>query len=70
METVKQKDYKVRKNYFAFFGRQFLLIILTLISLYPLFFMLITAINLAFQNLLHGIILLKFLLVKILASGL
>ncbi|MHB8279580.1 MAG: carbohydrate ABC transporter permease [Candidatus Humimicrobiaceae bacterium] len=45
MEKVKQKEYKVRKNYFAFFGRQLLLIILTIISLYPVFFMLITAIK-------------------------
>lgn len=45
MEKVKQKEHKVRKNYFAFFGRQLLLIILTIISLYPVFFMLITAIK-------------------------
>lgn len=45
MKKVKQKEHKVRKNYFAFFGRQLLLIILTIVSLYPVFFMLITAIK-------------------------
>jgi ABC-type glycerol-3-phosphate transport system permease component len=43
-EKISEK-YHVRKNYFAFFGRQFLLVILTLISLYPIFFMLITSIK-------------------------
>lgn len=43
-EKISEK-YHVRKNYFAFFGRQFLLVILTLISLYPIFFMLATSIK-------------------------
>lgn len=43
-EKISEK-YHVRKNYFAFFGRQFLLVILTLISLYPIFFMLTTSIK-------------------------
>jgi ABC-type glycerol-3-phosphate transport system permease component len=45
MKTNINNEYKVRKNYLAFFARQFLLIVLTIISLYPLFFMFITAIK-------------------------
>jgi ABC-type glycerol-3-phosphate transport system permease component len=45
MGKVKQKEYKVRRNYFIFFGRQFLFVILTIISLYPVLFMLLTAIK-------------------------
>jgi ABC-type glycerol-3-phosphate transport system permease component len=40
-----QKEFKARKNYFAFFGRQILLIVLTIISLYPVFFMVMTALK-------------------------
>jgi raffinose/stachyose/melibiose transport system permease protein len=45
MKNNIQKKFRVRKNYFAFFGRQFLLIILTIISLYPVFFMIMTALK-------------------------
>lgn len=40
-----KRFYRIRKNYFAIFGRQFLMIILTILSLYPVFFMIITAIK-------------------------
>ncbi|MHB1347590.1 MAG: carbohydrate ABC transporter permease [Candidatus Humimicrobiaceae bacterium] len=45
MKNNIQKKFRVRKNYFAFFGRQFLLIVLTIISLYPVFFMIMTALK-------------------------
>ena len=44
VENLKIKQ-PVRKNYFAFIGRQLLMIALALLSLYPLFFMLITSIK-------------------------
>ena len=45
MEKNNKKRFRVRKNYFAFFGRQFLLIVLSIISLYPVFFMIMTSLK-------------------------
>ncbi len=45
MKKNRQKEFKVRKNYFAFFGRQFLMVLLTVVSLYPVLFMIMTALK-------------------------
>ncbi|MHB8279002.1 MAG: carbohydrate ABC transporter permease [Candidatus Humimicrobiaceae bacterium] len=47
IQPAKQNKtfYRIRKNYFAIFGRQFLMIMLSILSLYPVFFMIITSIK-------------------------